>query len=321
MSGPMSAPSEAPARPVLLQIGAFPADVQTRIDAEFRCVSVAELDADAALAGDVRGIVTRSNLEVPAALVERLPGLEIIATNGVGYDLIPLELAARRGIVVTNTPDVLNAAVAELCVGMLLSLLRRLPQADRFVREGQWRGAAFPLSTSLAGKHVGIVGLGRIGKDIARRLEPFGVALAYHGRSDQNLAWRYEPDLATLARDVDILIVAAPGGKDTAHLVDARVLAALGPQGYLVNVARGSVVDQAALLDALERGGIAGAALDVFDNEPDIDPRFFTLDNALLTPHLGSATRETRAAMAQLMLDNLRAWFRSGRALTPVVAG
>jgi lactate dehydrogenase-like 2-hydroxyacid dehydrogenase len=145
-----------------------------------------------------------------------------------------------------------------------------------------------------------------------------GVALAYHGRSDQHLAWRYEPDLVTLARDVDVLIVVAPGGAETTHLVDAQVLAALGPQGYLVNVARGSVVDQAALLAALEQGTIAGAALDVFDNEPDIDPRFFTLDNAMLTPHLGSATRETRAAMAQLMLDNLRSWFRSGRALTPV---
>lgn len=302
----------------LLQIGSFPPEVQARLDQEFRCLSTDDLEREPALAGDIRAIVTRSNLEVPAALVERLPHLEIIATNGVGYDLIPLELAKARGIVVANTPDVLNAAVAELCVGTLLALLRRLPQADRFVREGRWRDTAFPLSTSLAGKHVGIVGLGRIGKDIARRLEPFGVALAYHGRSDQNLAWRYEPDLTALARDVDILVVVAPGGPDTRHLVDARVLAALGPQGYLVNVARGSLVDQQALLAALEQGTIAGAALDVFDQEPDIDPRFFTLDNAMLTPHLGSATRETRAAMAQLMLDNLRSWFRSGRALTPV---
>jgi len=213
---------------------------------------------------------------------------------------------------------VLNAAVAELCIGSLLALLRRLPQADRYVRTGRWTAAGFPLATSLAGKHVGIVGMGRIGKEIARRLEMFGVALAYHGRTDQQLAWRYEADLATLARDCDILIVVAPGGADTKHLIDARVLDALGPAGYLVNVARGSLVDEQALLVALERGGIAGAALDVFDNEPDIDPRFFALDNVMLTPHVGSATRETRAAMAQLMLDNVRAWFRSGRALTPV---
>jgi lactate dehydrogenase-like 2-hydroxyacid dehydrogenase len=200
----------------------------------------------------------------------------------------------------------------------LLSLLRKLPQADRYVREGRWPGASFPLTASLAGKQVGIVGLGRIGKDIARRLEPFGVALAYHGRSDQQLAWRFEPDLLALARDVDILIVAAPGGRETARMIDARVLDALGPRGYLVNVARGSLVDEEALLAALAEGRIAGAALDVFDREPDIDARFFGLENVLLTPHIASATQETRAAMAQLMLDNLRSYFRSGRVLTPV---
>jgi lactate dehydrogenase-like 2-hydroxyacid dehydrogenase len=306
------------ALPGLLQIGSLPSEVQSQIDAEFERFGVDELERDPARAADIRAIVTRSNLDVPAALVERLPKLEIIATNGVGYDLIPLELAARRGIVVTNTPDVLNAAVAELCIGSLLSLLRKLPQADRYVREGRWPGASFPLTSSLAGKHVGIVGLGRIGKDIARRLEPFGVALAYHGRSDQKLAWRFEADLRALARDVDILIVAAPGGRETARMIAAPVLEALGPKGILVNVARGSLVDQEALLAALEQGRIAGAALDVFDTEPDIDARFFGLENVLLTPHIGSATQETRAAMAQLMLDNLRSWFRSGRVLTPV---
>jgi lactate dehydrogenase-like 2-hydroxyacid dehydrogenase len=307
-------------RPGLLQIGSFPPEVQSQIDAEFERLGAADIERDPARAGEIRAIVTRSNLEVPASLVERLPKLEIIATNGVGYDLIPLELAARRGIVVSNTPDVLNAAVAELCIGALLSLLRKLPQADRYVREGRWLDAGFPLSTSLAGKHVGIVGLGRIGKDIARRLELFGVALAYHGRSDQGLAWRFEADLAALARDVDILIVAAPGGRETARMIDARVLDALGPRGWLVNVARGSLVDEEALLAALEQNRIAGAALDVFDGEPDIDRRFFGLENVLLLPHIGSATQETRAAMAQLMLDNLRSYFRSGRALTPVTA-
>lgn len=306
----------------LLQIGSFPPDVQARLDAEFTCLQVEDLERelarDAACAARLRGIVTRSNQHVPAELVERLPNLEIIATNGVGYDLIPLALAARRGIVVANTPDVLNAAVAELCVGSLLGLLRRLPQADRFVREGRWREAQFPLSTSLAGKRVGIVGLGRIGKEIARRLEPFGVRLAYHGRSDQKLDWRYEPQLVALAQDADVLVVVAPGGSATARLIDARVLDALGPQGILVNVARGSLVDQAALIEALQDGRLGGAALDVFDEEPHVDPRLFELDNVLLTPHIGSATVETRAAMAQLMLDNLRSWFGSGRALTPV---
>jgi len=306
----------------LLQIGSFPPEVQSRLDAEFDCLRAADLDTalarDPARADSIRALVTRSNLEVPASLVERLPRLEIIATCGVGYDLIPLELAARRGIAVSNTPDVLNAAVAELCIGGLLSLLRKLPQADRYVREGRWVDASFPLASSLAGKRVGIAGLGRIGKDIARRLEPFGVSLAYHGRTDQRLAWRFEAELAALARDVDVLIVAAPGGRETARMIDARVLDALGPQGVLVNVARGSLVDQEALLAALEQGRIAGAALDVFDNEPDVDARFFGLENVLLMPHIGSATHETRAAMAELMLDNLRAWFRDGRVLTPV---
>jgi lactate dehydrogenase-like 2-hydroxyacid dehydrogenase len=302
----------------ILQIGGFAPEIQAQLDAEFRCLGLADLEREPGLADEISAIVTRSNQEVPEEVVRRLPALEIIATCGVGYDLIPRVLAAARGIVVANTPDVLNAAVAELCIGALLALLRRLPQADRYVRTGRWTAAGFPLATSLAGKHVGIVGMGRIGKEIARRLEMFGVALAYHGRTDKNLAWRYEADLATLARDSDILVVVAPGGADTKHLIDARVLDALGPAGYLVNVARGSLVDEQALLAALERGGIAGAALDVFDNEPDIDPRFFALDNVMLTPHVGSATRETRAAMAQLMLDNVRAWFRSGRALTPV---
>lgn len=302
----------------VLQIGDFPPEVQAQLDAAFRCVSVDDLERDPGLADGIHAIVTRSNLAVPEDVVERLPALGIIATCGVGYDLIPRALAARRGIVVANTPDVLNAAVAELCIGSLLALLRRLPQADRYVRAGAWKSANFPLATSLAGKHVGVVGMGRIGKEIARRLETFGVALAYHGRTDQKLAWRYEADLATLARDSDILIVVAPGGAGTKHLVDARVLEALGPGGYLVNVARGTLVDERALLAALESNAIAGAALDVFDNEPDIDPRFFALDNVMLTPHLGSATHETRAAMAQLMLDNVRSYFRSGRALTPV---
>ena len=304
--------------PGLLQIGAFAPEIQAQIDAEFARVHLDDFVRDPSAAASIRGIITRSNLAVPAALIERLPALEIIATNGVGHDLIPLDVAARRGIVVTNTPNVLNAAVAELCVGTLLSLLRRLPQADRFVREGRWRSDNFALSTSLAGKQVGIVGMGRIGKDIARRLETFGVQLAYHGRTDQQLAWRYEPELLRLARDVDVLIVVAPGGPETEHLIDAAVLRELGPQGYLVNVARGSLVDQQALLAALEQGGIAGAALDVFDGEPEIDERFFALDNVMLTPHIGSATRETRAAMAQLTLDNLRSWFRSGRGLTVV---
>jgi lactate dehydrogenase-like 2-hydroxyacid dehydrogenase len=320
---PLAAPSLADAhpsaRPELLQLAAFPADVQAQIDADFHGRGLDDLARTPALAEGITGIITRSNQRFPAGLVERLPNLRIISTFGVGYDQIPVELAAQRGIVVTNTPDVLNAAVAELAVAMLLALLRQLPRADRFVREGRWQHAAFPLAVSLAGKRIGIVGLGRIGKEIANRLAPFGVALAYHGRTDQQLAWRFEPDLVALAAGSDVLIVTAPGGGDTAGMIDARVLATLGPQGYLVNVARGSLVDEAALIEALQRRTIAGAALDVFDNEPAIDERLLQLDNVMLTPHIGSATHETRAAMAQLTLDNLRTFFREGRVLTPVL--
>jgi lactate dehydrogenase-like 2-hydroxyacid dehydrogenase len=304
--------------PVLLQLSAFAPEVQAGLDADFRCVSTDDVGREPGVAGAVRGLVMRSNQGLSDDLLARLPNLEIIATFGVGYDGVPLDLAATRGIVVANTPGVLNAAVAELCIGALLALLRRLTQADAFVRAGRWAQGAFPLGVSLAGKRVGIVGLGGIGKDIARRLEPFGVQLAYHGRTDQALAWRHEPDLTALAGSSDILIVTAPGGAQTRHLVDAGVLRALGPRGVLVNVARGSLVDQDALIDALAQGTVAGAALDVFDDEPDVDPRLFALENVVLTPHIGSATAETRAAMGAHMLDNLRTWFREGRAVTPV---
>ena len=214
----------------------------------------------------------------------------------------------------------LNTAVAELCVGMLLGLLRRLPASDRFVREGKWPHGTMPLGAGLSGKRVGIVGLGRIGKDIARRLEPFGVTLAYHGRSDQHIGYRFEADLVQLATDSDVLIVAAPGGLDTDKLIDRTVLDALGTSGYLVNIARGSLVDEAALIDALERKTLGGAALDVFEQEPHADARLAVLENVLLAPHLGSATVETRQAMMDLVLENLRSHF-AGRPLpTPVTA-
>jgi lactate dehydrogenase-like 2-hydroxyacid dehydrogenase len=281
--------------------------------------TLAQLDQDPRLAATIRGIVTRSNYAVPAELIDRLPALRIIATCGVGYDQIPLDHARARRVVVTNTPDVLNAAVAELGVGLLLGLLRKLPAADRHVREARWPSSSLPLATSLAGKRVGIAGMGRIGQELARRLAPFDVALGYYARQRRDgLSWHFDPDLTGLARWADILILLLPGSAQTARIVDAAVLDALGPEGYLVNIARGIIVDEAALIDALTQRRIAGAALDVFDAEPDIDPRFFTLDNVVLTPHIGSATRETRAAMMQLTLDNLDRFLTEGRALTPV---
>jgi lactate dehydrogenase-like 2-hydroxyacid dehydrogenase len=307
----------------LLQIGLFPPALQAMADSEFQCHTLEDLARDDGLHGTlrstIRGILTRSAAKVPAEVVESLPELQIISTNGVGYDLIPRELAARRGIVVTNTPDVLNTAVAELCVGLVLSLLRRIPEANNFVHDGRWTKGPFPMGTNLSGKEIGIVGLGRIGKEIARRLQAFDVKISYFGRSDQNLDYRFEPDLHALARSADVLIVAAPGGRETSKLIDSAVLDALGLDGYLVNMARGSLVDEPALLDALANRRIAGAALDVYENEPNIDPRFLDLDNAILAPHIASATNETRRAMMQLTLDNLRAFFASGKAVTPVL--
>ncbi len=307
-------------KPILLQIGDFPATAQAQIDAEFDCVTPDTLADQPALTTQLRAILTRSKCHLDTALLDTLPALEIIATFGVGYDGIPVVHAAQRGVVVTHTPDVLNAAVAELTIGLLLALQRRLVAADAFVRAGHWRQGALPLGSGLQGKRVGIVGLGRIGKAIAERLAPFGVALAYYGRHDQRNAWRYVGDLRELATQSDVLIVSAPASADTRHLIDHAVLAALGPQGVLVNIARGALIDEDALIGALQRGELGGAALDVFTSEPHIDERWRTLDNVVLAPHIGSATEETRQAMLDLTLDNLRSWFRDGRALTPVPA-
>ncbi len=309
---------QSESRPEVLKVGVFPPEMQRLVDAELIAYEPAELEHDPALAPRLKAVITRSNCAVPASLIERLPNLGIIATCGVGYDLIPVDWARERGIVVTHTPNVLNAAVTELTIGLVLAMLRRLPQGDRFVRAGHWKSGAFPLATSLQGRKVGIVGLGRIGKSIAHCLEAFGVSIAYTGRTDQRLDWPYHPSAVALADASDILIVVAPATPDTARMIDAEVLAALGPQGYLVNVARGSLVDEPALIAALTEGRIAGAALDVFDNEPDIDARFFALDNVVLAPHVGSATTETRVAMARMTLDNLHAFFRGTELLTPV---
>ena len=305
-------------REPVLRIGLFDAVQQDVIDADFRCVCEAEIAADGALRGAVRAIVTRSNYQVRAEVIDRLPALRVIATSGVGYDGIPVAHAAKRGIVVTNTPGVLDAAVCELGIGLLLALLRQIPAADRHVRGGAWREHNFPLTTSLAGKRVGIVGLGRIGMGIAQRLTPFGVDLAYTGTQRASLPYRYCESPLALAASVDILILTCRATEQNRHLVDATILAALGPNGYLLNMARGSVVDEAALGEALKTGTIRGAALDVFESEPLADSPLSALPNVLLSPHAGSATRETRAVMLGLMLDNVRAVLGGRAALTPV---
>jgi lactate dehydrogenase-like 2-hydroxyacid dehydrogenase len=267
----------------------------------------------------VRAVVSAGHgARIDAALMARLPKLEIVASFGVGYDHIDAAWAGAHGIVVTHTPSVLDDDVADLAIALTLAAVRRLPQAERYLREGRWLGAPFPLTASLRGRTMGILGLGRIGKQIAKRAEAFGLSVVYHGRRRQDEApYLYYPTLPGMAEACDILVVAAPGGADTRHIVDARVLAALGPSGVLVNVARGSLVDEAALIAALSAGAILAAGLDVYDNEPNVSPALLALDNLVLLPHVGSATGHTRKAMADLLAANLLSWIEGKGPLTP----
>lgn len=304
----------------LVKIGVFASELQQTLDEEFTCHTPEDVARDETLRQSVRGLITRSNYTVPQALLETLPSLKVIATCGVGVDGIPLRYAHARGITVTNTPGVLDDAVCELGVGLLLALLREIPASDRFVREGHWANGAYPLTTSLAGKTVGIVGLGRIGQGVAGRLQAFGVVLAYTGNPRTDVSYRYYPSVPALAAACDILIVSCKGGAETHHLINAEVLQALGSAGYLVNIARGTVVDEAALITALSTGGIRAAALDVFQDEPLQNPALVALSNVVLSPHAGSATRETRSTMLRLTLDNLHAVLSGRTALSPVPA-
>jgi lactate dehydrogenase-like 2-hydroxyacid dehydrogenase len=275
--------------------------------------------AFAAAAPRIRAVAASGDSKVPGALIESLPALELISVMGVGYDGVDVATAKRRGVMVTHTPDVLNDDVADLAIGLMLCAARQLPQADRYVREGRWLKGPMPLARKMSGARLGIVGMGRIGQAIAKRASAFGMAIAYTARSAKAaLPYRYLPDAAALAAESDFLVVITPGGAGTRKLIDARVLQALGPKGILVNVARGSVVDEAALIDALQKGAIAGAALDVFENEPHVPEALRTLDNVVVVPHIGSATVATRHAMAALAFDNLRAFFAGEKPPTPV---
>ena len=278
-------------------------------------------DAELArLAPKIVGMAVGSGHQpIDAAFMGRFPNLKIVSSFGVGYDHVDAAWAGQHGIIVTNTPDVLNEEVADTALGLLLCTVRRLPQADRYLREGKWMGGAFPLSDSLRDKTMGILGLGRIGKAIARRAEACGVKIAYHGRSRQaDVAYPYYASLIEMAKAVDILMVITPGGPGTNKLVNADVLAALGPRGVLINVARGSVVDEAALIAALREGTIAAAGLDVFEVEPCVPTGLIGMDNVVLLPHVGSASVATRRAMGQLVVDNLLSFFAGKGARTPV---
>jgi len=273
----------------------------------------------AAIAPNVRGIVsTWVSAPIDAALMSRLPKLEIVASFGVGYDHIDAAWAGQHGIVVTHTPGVLDEDVADIAMALTLEATRRLPQAERYLREGRWPSGAYRLTASLRGRTMGLLGLGRIGKAIARRAEAFGLKLAYHGRQKQDgVAYPYFATPVALAEACDILVIAAPGGPATRHIVDARVLAALGADGVLVNIARGSLVDERALIAALRDGTILAAGLDVYEKEPNVPAELIALDSAVLLPHVGSATRHTRLAMANLVVDNLLSWLDGKGPLTP----
>jgi lactate dehydrogenase-like 2-hydroxyacid dehydrogenase len=245
--------------------------------------------------------------------------LKVIASFGVGYDTIDVKAATRRGVAVSNTPDVLNDCVADLAFGLLIDVARGLSASDRFVRRGDWLKGAYPLQTKVSGKRLGIVGLGRIGRVIARRASGFDMDIRYHNRRALNdVVFTYEPSLIELARWSDFLVVASSGGAETNHLISADVIDALGKDGFLVNISRGTVIDERALVDALVNQRIAGAALDVFEHEPKVPMELMSLDNVVLLPHVASATHETRQAMGDLVLENLRCYFRTGKLLTPV---
>ena len=268
----------------------------------------------------VEVVVTSGRTGVSTALMAALPSLAAVVNFGVGYDTTDTATARERNILVSNTPDVLTDCVADIALGLTLDLLRGLSVADRFVRRGDWAaGATFPLTRRVSGKRVGILGLGRIGRAIATRFESFGCPISYHNRREvAGTRYAYAATPVELAAGVDILVVATAGGAGMARLVDRSVLEALGPEGYLVNIARGSVVDEGALIELLTSGGLAGAGLDVFVAEPRVPDALLGLDNVVLLPHLASGTVETRAAMAQLTLDNLERYLEDGTLLTPV---
>jgi len=271
------------------------------------------------VADKVRGIAGGGHVRIDGALFDALPKLEMIANFGVGYDNVDAAEAGRRGLVVSNTPDVLTDEVADLAIGLLIATVRQLPQVDRYLREGKWLKAPYPLTTSLRKRKVGIVGLGRIGKAVAQRIEAFGLPVVYHGRSRQaDVAYRYYPSLVEMTADVDTLISVAPGGASTHHIINAEVLKALGPDGILINVGRGTVVDEQALIAALRDKTILSAGLDVFEDEPRVPAELIAIDHVVLLPHVGSASVHTREQMGQLVVDNLVSWFEGKGPLTPV---
>jgi len=309
----------------LLICGAgFNEEERARLSDAYPAVFVPGPDAIAVLDGatraTIRALALKGHRPLGGAEMDLLPDLGVISNYGVGYDAIDVAAATARGIRVTNTPDVLNDDVADLAVGLILAQARTMIRGSDWVRSGRWAvEGEMPLNRQVSGRAAGIVGLGRIGREIADRLAAFKMAIHYHSRSEKATpGWTYHADPVSLASAVDVLIVALVGGEQTRNYVSREVIEALGPEGVLINISRGTTVDEGALLDALEAGRIAGAGLDVFLNEPNIDPRFLALDTVVLQPHQGSGSAQTRRAMAELQLANIRAFLTGSDLPTPV---
>ena len=301
----------------ILQLVPLRPEVQTELAARYRLHGKADFDK---VADIVRGCVTNGHSGPPPEMIDRMPKLEIIASASVGYDGIPVEYARSKGIPTTNTPEVLNDDVADLAIGLMIMTARRLVASDRYVRSGRWaKEGEYPLASRASGKRVGILGMGRIGKEIGKRAEAMNNTVAYHSRRPvADVTYQYYPDLVELAKNSDFLVVIIPSTPETQKIVSKDVIEALGPTGILVNVARGAVVDEDALVAALVSGKLGGAGLDVFVNEPKVPEVLFGMDNVVLEPHVGSATVETRRAMSQLVLDNLDACFAGKPLLTEI---
>ena len=310
------------ARPILA-VGVLPPILSERLERRYACHHIPDesgwSEALQAIAPQIRAIAATGESKVPRSLIGRLPNLEIISVFGVGYDGVDAAAAHARGVVVTHTPDVLTDDVADFAFALMLTTARTVLQADHFLRRGAWKAGPFPFARRVSGQRLGIIGLGRIGNAIARRAEGFGMSIAYTNRAPvPGSAYRYVGDPVALAAESDFLVLATPGGDNTRGLVGAAVLSALGPDGILINVARGSVVDEPALVAALTEGRIAGAGLDVFVDEPAVPAALLGMTNVVLTPHVASGTTATRHAMADLACDNLDAHFAGRPVPTPV---
>lgn len=311
------------AKPDLLMIGSVTDRMMARLTADFTVHALSDQPDQAQFLADhgvaITAVLTNGHDGLRPDLMVALPNLKIVSSYGVGYDAIDANAAAERGIIVTHTPNVLNDEVANTALLLWFAVSRRLVPNDAYVRAGRWENeGSTPLTRSVQGRTVGIVGLGRIGQAIADRLAVFDSTVVYHSRSDKKVSYRYYADLAEMAADSDVLICITPGGAATKHLISEQVIDALGPDGILVNVSRGSVVDETAMIKALREGRLGGAGLDVFEQEPKVPTELYTMDNVVLQPHVGSATHETRQAMGDLTCDNLSQWLKDGTTVTPV---